>query len=993
MAQSILDYFIQQVTYSPEALAIVSDDQRITYRQLNEASNQLCGQLQRQGVSPGDNVPLVALRTPELLIGILAIIKAGASYIPIDARYPEKRILDIVRQSGSKVIILSNLSITFEINNPDVKIIAIDNITSDKLVPFELINPKSDATAYIIFTSGTTGKPKGVMIEHHSLLNIILWHNQKFAMSHESRSTLIAGIGFDVAQWEIWAALLSGGTLYLPQEETRLQPSALLNFFADHQITHAFVPTVLVAEIVGAPQPENLALRYLFTAGEKLNPIDLRGVSYPLVDYYGPTEATIFATWNRVTCATQNTAATIGRPVADTEIFILDDHLQPVSGQQAGELYISGRCLARGYLNDPQLTAEKFITPVHFAGKRLYRSGDRARWLPDQRIQYLGRLDDQIKIRGNRVELGEIESVMVQVAGVKAAVAIATQPQDPANKQIVAFLAADNDDGELVERVKQQLKEMLPSYFLPASFLVMERMPINANGKTDKAALLALSRTDQPPAAETLTGSRQIIAAIWSQVLGTANIRAEDNFFDIGGHSLLAAKLATAIDNKIGVKVYVRDIYEYPTINRLSQALDERSGHALPTVDSEPVRALQDDVWLPADITINPDYDVRQVSDPKAILLTGATGFVGAHLLAELLVTTRAELYCLVRQRSRISPQQRLNEILNRYQITLSAEQYARVHLIPGDVAEHDFSLSPEHFRELSQRIDIIYHSASAVNFIQPYSYMKRDNVQGLREIIRFAAYRRTKPLMLMSTISVYSWGHLHTGKRVMLESDDIDQNLPAVITDIGYVRSKWVMEKIADLAASQGLPLMTFRLGYATFHSRTGVSASYQWWGRLVKTCITSGTLPVLQDLREGLTTVDYMTQSIAHITRNPQALGKKFNLIHQHQNNLTLQAFFRLLERECGYRFRQLPFDQWRAQWEHDANAPLYPLLSLFRDNMVNGQSTVQLYQNTYQWDCSNLQHFLRHSGIEEPRFTRQMLLNYLRQSIGTSQQALQV
>ena len=346
-----------------------------------------------------------------------------------------------------------------------------------------------------------------------------------------------------------------------------------------------------------------------------------------------------------------------------------------------------------------------------------------------------------------------------------------------------------------------------------------------------------------------------------------------------------------------------------------------------------------------------------------------------------------------MRQRSRISPQQRLNEILNRYQITLSAEQYARVHLIPGDVAEHDFALSPEHFRELSQRIDIIYHSASAVNFIQPYSYMKRDNVQGLREIIRFAAYRRTKPLMLMSTISVYSWGHLHTGKRVMLESDDIDQNLPAVITDIGYVRSKWVMEKIADLAASQGLPLMTFRLGYATFHSRTGVSASYQWWGRLVKTCITSGTLPVLQDLREGLTTVDYMTQSIAHITRNPQALGKKFNLIHQHQNNLTLQAFFSLLERECGYRFRQLPFDQWRAQWEHDANAPLYPLLSLFRDNMVNGQSTVQLYQNTYQWDCSNLQHFLRHSGIEEPRFTRQMLLNYLRQSIGTSQQALQV
>lgn len=496
MAQSVLDYFIQQVTYSPEALAIVSHNKRLTYRQLDDASDQLCGYLQQQGVRPGDCVPLIALRTAEFPIGILAILKAGASYIPIDARYPEKRIQDILRQSASNTIILSNLSIDLAIKSPGVQAFAIDNITSNEPLPFELIKPQGDETAYIIFTSGTTGNPKGVMIAHHSLLNIVLWHNQKFAMNHTSRSTLIAGIGFDVAQWEIWAALTSGGTLYLPEEETRLQPSALLDFFAHHQITHAFVPTVLVAEIVSAPQPENLALRYLFTAGEKLNPVDLSGVSYPLVDYYGPTEATIFATWNLVSCATQHAPATIGRPVADTEIFILDDNLQPVSGQQPGELYISGSCLARGYLNDSPLTAEKFITPAHFAGKRLYRSGDWARWLPDHRVQFLGRIDDQIKIRGNRVELGEIESVMAQVTGVKAAVAAVTQPQDPANKQIVAFLVADRNDAGVIERVKQHLKTTLPSYFLPAEYRLLERLPINANGKTDKAALLALSRAD-----------------------------------------------------------------------------------------------------------------------------------------------------------------------------------------------------------------------------------------------------------------------------------------------------------------------------------------------------------------------------------------------------------------------------------------------------------------------------------------------------------------
>jgi thioester reductase-like protein len=276
--------------------------------------------------------------------------------------------------------------------------------------------------------------------------------------------------------------------------------------------------------------------------------------------------------------------------------------------------------------------------------------------------------------------------------------------------------------------------------------------------------------------------------------------------------------------------------------------------------------------------------------------------------------------------------------------------------------------------------VDVIYHSASAVNFIQPYSYMKQDNVQGLIEILYFAANNKTKPLILLSTISVYSWGHLHTHKQEMREDDDIDQNIDAVITDIGYVRSKWVMEKIADLAASAGLPLMTFRLGYATCHSKTGVCASYQWWGRLVETCIAQSSIPDLVELREGLTTVDYMTAAIAHISRNHEALGKKFNLIHTAENNLTLKSFFCLLEKMFGYQFTLLPFHYWLQQWEHNMDAPLYPLLSLFKGNMYDGKSTVELYQHTYLWDCKNVKQFLQGSDIEEPIFTKPMLQAYL-------------
>lgn len=982
MANHVLDAFIQQVSTSPTHPAIIDkDNKNISYQQLDDLSNRLCALLQRRGVGPGSLVPLLAQRTPRLIIGMLAIVKAGAAYIPLDSSYPTPRIRQIIAQSRSPLILSDHID-NAEIN-PDgnLEIIPINNLSEKYQLNYQAVAIPQDALAYVIFTSGTTGTPKGVMVEHLSLWNIVRWHNRQFAMDADCRTTLNAGIGFDVAQWEIWSALTSGAALCLPAEEQRLQPAALLQFFADRRLTHAFVPTVLVPDVVRADKPARLALRYLFTAGEKLAPLDPTPLGCPLIDYYGPTEATIFATCNPLTCAADAATASIGRPVTDTEIFILDEQLQPVSGDAPGELFISGSCLARGYLHNPQLSAEKFLQPAGFNGKRLYRSGDRARWLADGRIQYLGRLDDQVKIRGNRIELGEIESVIMQTPGVSAAVAVVTEPEHAADKKIVACLVADAAQPDLLDAVKARLKKTLPSYFLPADYLLLPRLPLNANGKTDKAALLTHYAASRTTACNALPDAAQEqVAAVWRELLALNAIGADDNFFDIGGHSLLAARLAETIGQRLGVKTYVRDIYEFPTVAALTRALAQRSGQAQPELDSEPVLALQEDAKLPPDVQINPHYEPQQLTQPRAILLTGASGFVGSHLLADLLATRQADIYCLVRGDSAEHAGQRLDAVLQKHHIALSAEQRSRVYIVPGNLAEPRFALPDEQYQQLCRQVDIIYHSASAVNFIQPYSYMKRDNVQGLNEIIRFAAHLRTKPLMLLSTISVYSWGHLHTGKRVMLESDDIDQNLPAVLSDLGYVRSKWVMEKIADLAAQQGLPLMTFRLGYATSHSRSGVSADYQWWGQLVQTCLSSGTVPDLRDLREGLTTVDYMTRAIAHISGNPQALGLKFNLIHEDSNNLTLQQFFRRLEDYFGYRFRQMPYHDWLAQWQHDENAPLYPLLSLFRDNMSHGQAAVQLYQDTYQWDCSNVKRFLAGSGIEEPRFTRQELENYL-------------
>ena len=990
---TVLDHFRYQVSQHPHTPALIDRQRILTYAELDTRSDVVANFLAQKGVGPGNLVPLLASRSPEFIIGLLGIVKAGAAYVPIDETYPTARQHYIVEQTGASLA-LSTAEASAIGQCECVAIQAIDvALHRQDSAPEHMRKALlPEQAVYVIFTSGTTGTPKGVVIEHHSLENIVAWHNREFSVSLQSRLTLMAKIGFDVSQWEIWSALCAGAQLYLLDDATRVDADMLADFYAQNAITHAFVPTVMVRDVVTATSVVRTALSYLFTAGEKLNPIDTDHIDYELVDYYGPTEATIFATANRVISASQGMPSSIGVPVAGAEVLILDEVLSEVPAGEEGELLIAGPGLAREYLSNSALTREKFIVRD---GKRLYRSGDLARFLPNGSIQFLGRRDEQIKIRGNRVELGEIEtqlSLLPQVG--KAAVAV-TSPRDPSRKEIVAFLivekAARASDDALMASIKKQMKAILPDYMLPASYVLIDDFPLTPNGKTDKQALLQHHAAKLVPASvarkKVYEGGQAAIANIFSELLGHDDFGLNDSFFDVGGHSLLAAHLIKDISDKLGIKAYIRDIYEYPSVGALHAELHRRTGTSAPAIDAEPIRALQDDVYLPEGVEFNHPSQSSQIVAPKHIFLTGVTGFVGIHLLQELLDTTHAAIHCPIRAQSGEHAQLRLEEVLSKNDIQLKSAELGRIRVYAADLAQPDFGLASSDYQYLCDAVDMVYHSASAVNFIQPYSYMRRDNVQGLREIIRFAAAGKLKPLALLSTISVYSWGHLHTGKRVMRESDDIDQNLPAVITDIGYVRSKWVMEKIADLAARKGLPLMTFRLGYATFHSKTGVCADYQWWSRLVKTCITQGTVPALRDLREGLTTVDYMVRAIAHISRNPAALGKKFNLIHSHENNLTLQDFFDRLEKEFGFSFTRIPYAQWRSQWEPDYHAPLYPLLSLFKDVMHDGQSTVELYQDTYQWDCSNVSEFLRDSGIVEPEFDKSELRRYLNRSIGVA------
>ncbi|MBB6332467.1 amino acid adenylation domain-containing protein/thioester reductase-like protein [Chryseobacterium sediminis] len=987
--ETLESLFRKQALLHPDKKAVVFQDQEITYGDLDQRSNQIANLLLSKGIKEGKYVPIWLDRSLEWIVAVLGVIKTGAAYVPIDPAYPVKRVEFILSDTNADMIITNknlekHLSETVRTKVFDLSSMEnLDHLLSE----YPEIKIHQNNLAYTIYTSGSTGKPKGVMVSHQAIQHLVTWHNHHFHVDQSSKLTLVAGLAFDISVWETWSALTSGATLFIADNEERTDPHALVDYYRKNQITHGFVPTVLAPPVVNCTRNYNdLKLKYLFTGGEKLKPVLTTELTYELIDYYGPTECTVFATFKKVKDINGKYVSSIGKPIANAKAYILGENRELLPVGAVGELCIGGNILADGYLNNKELTDSKFIDNPFRETEKLYRTGDLAKWKPDGDIEFLGRIDNQVKIRGFRVELGEIERTLVQQKDIKEAFVISKETEG-STQYLIAFVVLKPEAEKDVSSVRNALKEELPGYMIPAQIVFIDKIPLTANGKTDTQVLKELADKEakelisfEPPTNET----ERIVVDVWSSALERSVINITDNFFDIGGNSLLVAAVAVALQRKLDVKVYLRDIYQFPVLQELSEVLIARSREtreAVPVEDVEPYVALQKDVYLAPGTVFAGGFDPKQVENPKTIFLTGVTGFVGIHLLQELLDTTNAEIYCLVRAQDQFHAMEKIDRCFKQYHIPQKEEQKSRIIPVIGDLALPALGLSEEIFTKLAKQTDLIYHSGSSVNFIEPYSYMKAPNVEGLREIIKLAGAERTKCLALLSTISVYSWGHVFTGKTVMLESDDIEQNLMSVSKDIGYVRSKWVMEAVADLAAKEGLPLITYRLGYAMCHSETGASASYQWWSGLVKNCIEFKSYPALTELREGLITVDYMTKSMAHITKNKEAIGKKFNLIARPETNLTLEGFFGLMKKYYPFPLKDLPYKEWRKQWEDDSKNRLYPLTSLFRDNMHEGLSTVELYQNTYIWDCSNVIQFLEGSDIQEPVFDKEVLDSYLK------------
>ncbi|MDJ0528071.1 MAG: amino acid adenylation domain-containing protein, partial [Microcystis sp. M53600_WE12] len=566
--------FEEQVVKTPDAIAVIDGEKSLTYEQLNQKANQLAYYLQNLGVKTEDLVGICIERSVLMIIGLLGILKAGAAYIPLDPNYPSERLAYMLEDSAVSVLLTQeNLVDTLPNYLGTIFCLDQDGKILDHHPQDNLLHPMtSENLAYVIYTSGSTGKPKGVLIQHQSLLNLVSWHQNAFDITTIDRVTQLAGIAFDASVWEIWPYLTAGACLAIVPPDLLTSPKQLQEWLIAKKITVSFLPTPLAETLIPLDWSPNCLLRLMLTGGDKLNDFPPTSIPFTLVNNYGPTENTVVTTSVKITpdLLTEK-APPIGRPISNTQVYILDQYQQPVPIGIPGELYIGGSGLAKGYLNRPELTDSKFIANP-FSQKlsdRLYKTGDLVRYGNDGQIEFVGRIDHQVKIRGFRIELGEIETVLNQHPQVKEAIIIAREDQ-PGVKRLCAYVIASQN--LTVSQLRLFLQEKLPQYMVPAFFVLLDAFPLTANGKIDRCALPQPTLELEDEAALNLspgTEKERILAAIWQRVLGLKNISINDNFFELGGDSILAIQII-AQANQAGLQITPKQLFSHQTIAQLA---------------------------------------------------------------------------------------------------------------------------------------------------------------------------------------------------------------------------------------------------------------------------------------------------------------------------------------------------------------------------------------------------------------------------------------
>jgi amino acid adenylation domain-containing protein len=564
----------------PDGPALISDRETLTYRELEVRANQLAYHLRKLGVGPEVPVGLCLGRSPLMVVAALAILKAGGAYIPLDPDYPAER-LRFMLDDAKAAVLIAREEISGRIGGGRWKTLDIEKRAlqiSDYPETAPETNYSGNNLAYVIYTSGSTGRPKGVQITHRSLLNLVQWHQRAFAISPSDRASQLASVGFDAAVWEIWPNLAAGSSVHFPDEAVRVAPEPLRDWLVAERITVSFVPTPLAEALIALEWPRETVLRVLLTGGDALHFYPPAHLPFQLINNYGPTECTVVATSSLVAVdGPQDGAPAIGRPIDNFQVYILDEHLQPVSNGATGELHIAGGGVGRGYVNRPELNAQKFIANPfsQTPGERMYKTGDLAHYLPDGQIAFVGRIDEQIKVRGYRIEPEEIVTLLDRCYGVEASVVVARG--ENGDTRLIAYVVATPGVKLDHDSLQAYLKKYLPDYMIPAAFVRIDKLPIGPNGKIDRGMLPAPTAENTSEDKIRVGPSTPVearVVAILAELLGIKQVGVHDNFFFLGGHSLLGTQLIARARDSFGIELPLRTVFDSPTASQLSAEIE-----------------------------------------------------------------------------------------------------------------------------------------------------------------------------------------------------------------------------------------------------------------------------------------------------------------------------------------------------------------------------------------------------------------------------------
>jgi amino acid adenylation domain-containing protein/thioester reductase-like protein len=889
--QSYHSLFREQARRTPDNVALVFKNDTYTYRQLDERTDSLAVMLRENGVGREMIVPIMLERSAEMVIAAIAVMKAGGAYLPLDIKYPQAR-LDYMLEDSNATMILSQLSLKDKFSQFAGKFIDIRDEANYPVVQA----PPPDISAggslaAIIYTSGSTGLPKGTMIVHRGLINMFYSENRDTGLTAADRLASYASFSFDASMWSNFSPLLTGAAVYLVPDEILLSLMELNQFFEDNKITVTFMTTQLCEQF--AELVENKSLRLMSTGGEKYK--TYRPTPYQIVNAYGPTEYTIYTT--RFNLDKQYDNIPIGKPLANTKVYVTDKdyNLQPLG--VPGELCVAGPQLARGYRNREDLTAEKFIPNPYGTGEiygRMYRTGDLVRWLPDGNLEFLSRIDGQVKIRGFRIEIGEIEQ-NIQAWPTARDVVVVARDDASGNRYLCSYFTAE--DKVDLEQLKEFMSVDLPGYMIPAHIRQIEVMPLTANGKIDKKAL---PETDTAaPAGEFVMPSTEIeqkIAEVWQQVLGIEKVSATDNFFSIGGNSIKAISAVAKLQKFFAISI--NDLFNYPVLRKLAENIK-------PAEDTLKVRLAeikQQAAELDKPLSDNPRFkaiyaasmaayeaenaslravDLSEVKGYKNVLVTGATGYLGAHIAHCLLTRRDCIVQVIVRAGNVEEARARLKAKFDYYfgkALLENATLNQRLVVLCGELHHPQIGQTDAVYKQLCADVDAIFHSAANVRHYGHYNEFYESNVQATLELLALAQTGVKKDFHHISTMSVAMGEIAGCEYHVFTEYQ----------TDLGqksgnyYVETKLESEKVVIAARQQGLNTSIYRAGNIAFQENTGLfqeNLDSNAFYNSLKGFINVGMVPNMLD-RNEFSYVDRLAEAVVRLGERPALQNQTYHM-----------------------------------------------------------------------------------------------------------------